>query len=96
MLSSGVPILDALEIVSKTAGNYVVEQALLFTREKIAEGKTIVEPLAQTDVFPAMVVQMIGLSSGFHSRLRRTRSNLRSIPAYEPRIGSPWNRLPLR
>jgi type IV pilus assembly protein PilC len=61
MISSGVPILDALEVVAKTAGNSVVEKAIRYTKEKISEGKTIVEPLAQTKVFPTMVVQMIGV-----------------------------------
>jgi type IV pilus assembly protein PilC len=61
MISSGVPILDALEVVAKTAGNAVVEKAIRYTKEKISEGKTIVEPLAQTKVFPTMVVQMIGV-----------------------------------
>ena len=61
MISSGVPILDALEVVAKTAGNTVVEKAIRYTREKISEGKTIVQPLAETKVFPPMVVQMIGV-----------------------------------
>ncbi|AKU90300.1 type II secretion system F family protein [Vulgatibacter incomptus] len=61
MLSSGVAILDALDVTAKTAGNVVVEKAITHTRTKIAEGKTIVEPLAETGVFPAMVVQMIGV-----------------------------------
>ena len=61
LLSSGVPILDALEIVSKAAGNLVIEQALMTVREKIAEGRNIVEPLAATKIFPHMVVQMIGV-----------------------------------
>jgi type IV pilus assembly protein PilC len=61
MISSGVPILDALEIVAKSAGNKVVEKAILFVRAKIAEGKTIAGPLADTKVFPPMVVQMIGV-----------------------------------
>ena len=61
MISSGVPILDALEVVAKTAGNSVVEKAIRYTREKISEGKTIVQPLAETKVFPPMVVQMIGV-----------------------------------
>ena len=61
MISSGVPILDGLEIVSKTAGNKVVENALMKTRKSISEGKTIAEPLRETDIFPAMVVQMIGV-----------------------------------
>ena len=61
MISSGVPILDALEVVAKTAGNAVVEKAIRYTKEKITEGKTIVQPLAETKVFPPMVVQMIGV-----------------------------------
>src|SRR4051812_19649049 len=61
MISSGVPILDALEVVAKTAGNAVVEKAIRYTREKIAEGRTIVQPLSETKVFPPMVVQMIGV-----------------------------------
>ncbi|HET7785175.1 MAG TPA: type II secretion system F family protein [Myxococcales bacterium] len=61
MISSGVPILDALDVVAKTAGNTVVERAIRYTREKISEGKTIVQPLAETKVFPPMVVQMIGV-----------------------------------
>src|SRR5438045_4720600 len=56
MISSGVPILDALEVVARPAGNAVVEKAMRYTREKIAEGKTIVPPLAETNVFPPMVV----------------------------------------
>jgi len=61
MISSGVPILDAMEVVAKTAGNSVVEKAIRYTKEKIEEGKTIVQPLAETKVFPPMVVQMIGV-----------------------------------
>jgi type IV pilus assembly protein PilC len=61
MISSGVPILDGLEVVAKSAGNTVVERAIRYTKEKISEGKTIVEPLSQTKVFPPMVVQMIGV-----------------------------------
>jgi len=61
MLSSGVPILDALDVTAKTAGNSVVEKGILHTRSKISEGKTIASPLAETGVFPPMVVQMIGV-----------------------------------
>lgn len=61
MLSSGVPILDALDITSKTAGNVVIENALIDTRHAISEGKTIVEPLEKSQVFPSMVVQMIAV-----------------------------------
>lgn len=61
MMSSGVPILEGLGIVSKTAGNKIIELALIKTRQSISEGKTIAEPLMETDVFPSMVVQMIAV-----------------------------------
>ena len=61
MLTSGVAILDALEIVAKTAGNKTVEKAVYETRSAIAEGKTMSEPLADSGVFPAMVCQMISV-----------------------------------
>jgi type IV pilus assembly protein PilC len=61
MISSGVPILDALEIVAKSAGNRTVEKAIYYVRAKISEGKNIAGPLAETKVFPPMVVQMIGV-----------------------------------
>jgi type IV pilus assembly protein PilC len=61
LLSSGVPILDAMEIVAKSAGNWVIEQAVLQARAKIAEGKNMAEPLGETGVFPSMVVQMIAV-----------------------------------
>jgi type IV pilus assembly protein PilC len=61
MIASGVPILDALDIVSRTAGNMVVEEALNDVRTAISEGKTIAEPLMESEVFPGMVVQMIAV-----------------------------------
>ena len=61
MISSGVPILDGLEIVAKTAGNMVIEDALYKVRSAIAEGKTLAEPLSESGVFPGMVVQMIAV-----------------------------------
>lgn len=61
MISSGVPILEGLNIVSKTSGNRVVENALLKTRQSISEGRSIAEPLAETGIFPPMVVQMIAV-----------------------------------
>jgi type IV pilus assembly protein PilC len=61
MISSGVPILDALEIVAKSAGNKTIEKGVLFVRAKISEGKNMASPLAETKVFPPMVVQMIGV-----------------------------------
>ncbi|HDQ03780.1 MAG TPA: type II secretion system F family protein [Deltaproteobacteria bacterium] len=61
MLSSGVPILEGLNIVSKTSGNVVVEDALMKTRRSISEGQSIAEPLEQSTIFPPMVVQMIAV-----------------------------------
>jgi len=61
MLSSGVPILDGLDIVARTAGNKTIEAAVYRTRASISEGRTIAEPLAETKVFPSMVVQMIAV-----------------------------------
>jgi len=61
LLASGVPILDALDICAKTAGNKVVEYALLRAKAKIAEGHNMADPLADSKVFPTMVVQMIGV-----------------------------------
>ena len=61
LLASGVPILDALQIVGKTAGNVIIESALNNVAARIQEGKTMVEPLAETKIFPSMVVQMIGV-----------------------------------
>jgi len=61
LTSSGVPILDGLTITAKTAGNSIVEDAIMATRKSVEEGKTISEPLSDTDVFPSMVVQMIAV-----------------------------------
>jgi type IV pilus assembly protein PilC len=61
MIASGVPILDALDIVSKTAGNMIIEEELQETRASISEGKTIAEPLQDSKVFPGMMVQMIAV-----------------------------------
>jgi type IV pilus assembly protein PilC len=61
MIASGVPILDGLDIVSRTAGNMVIEEELQRTRSSISEGKTIAEPLQESKVFPGMVVQMIAV-----------------------------------
>jgi len=61
MMTSGVPILEGLAIVSKTAGNKIVENALIRVRKSISEGKTIAEPLLETGIFPPMVVQMIAV-----------------------------------
>jgi type IV pilus assembly protein PilC len=61
LISSGVAILDGLDITARTAGNKVVEHAVLRTRASIAEGKTIADPLRESGVFPPMVVQMIAV-----------------------------------
>ncbi len=61
LVSSGVPILEALTITGRTAGNKIVEQAIYATRNSISEGKTIAEPLVQSKVFPPMVCQMIAV-----------------------------------
>jgi type IV pilus assembly protein PilC len=61
LTSSGVPILDGLEITAKTAGNAIVEDAVMAVRKSVEEGRTISEPLADTKVFPPMVVQMINV-----------------------------------
>jgi type IV pilus assembly protein PilC len=61
LLASGVSILEALEITARTAGNAVVEEAIMLTRKSIEGGETIAAPLKETKVFPPMVVQMIGV-----------------------------------
>ncbi len=61
LVSSGVPILDGLEITAKTSGNAVVEDAVMKTRTSIERGETISAPLRETGVFPSMVVQMINV-----------------------------------
>jgi type IV pilus assembly protein PilC len=61
LISSGVPILDGLDITARTSGNAIVEDAILATRKSIERGETISAPLKETNVFPAMVVQMIGV-----------------------------------
>jgi type IV pilus assembly protein PilC len=61
LTSSGVPILEGLEITARTSGNAVVEDAIMAVRKAVEEGKTISEPLAETKVFPPMVVQMINV-----------------------------------
>ncbi len=61
MLSSGVPILEALQVVARTAGNKVIEKAVFRVADSIAEGRPIAEPLEESGVFPNMVVQMINV-----------------------------------
>jgi type IV pilus assembly protein PilC len=61
LISSGVPILEGLDITAKTSGNAVVERALLKVRKALEEGKSLTEPLKECDVFPGMVTQMIAV-----------------------------------
>jgi len=61
LISSGVPILTGLEITARTAGNRVIQEAVLATRASIREGQTIAAPLKESKVFPPMVVQMIAV-----------------------------------
>jgi type IV pilus assembly protein PilC len=61
LLAAGVPVLESLDITARTAGNAVIEQAILEVRKRVEEGKTMAEPLQATKQFPPMVVQMIGV-----------------------------------
>ena len=61
LIQSGVPIMESLEIVARTAGNLVVENAIMAARTSVGEGKTLAEPIGKTGVFPPMVVQMISV-----------------------------------
>jgi type IV pilus assembly protein PilC len=61
LVSSGVPILEGLEITARTSGNAIVEDAIMATRRSVEEGRTIADPLKDTDVFPPMVVQMVAV-----------------------------------
>ncbi len=61
LISSGVPILDGLEITARTSGNSIIEDAVMVTRKSIERGETIASPLRETKVFPSMVVQMISV-----------------------------------
>jgi type IV pilus assembly protein PilC len=61
LISSGVPILEGLDITARTSGNAVVEKAISQTRKAVEAGRSLVEPLKETDVFPGMVTQMIGV-----------------------------------
>jgi type IV pilus assembly protein PilC len=61
LIGSGVPILDGLEITAKTAGNKVIEYAVMDVRQAVSEGKTLAEPLQKSKVFPPMVTHMIAV-----------------------------------
>jgi type IV pilus assembly protein PilC len=86
MISSGVPILEALDICARTAGNMVIEAALVKTRAAISEGKTIAEPLEASGVFPGMVVQMIavGEATGAMDQMLSTRSPTSTTTRWTP------------
>jgi type IV pilus assembly protein PilC len=61
LMSSGVPILDGLEITARTAGNAIIEDAIMSVRKGVESGLTVAQPLRESKVFPSMVVQMIGV-----------------------------------
>jgi len=61
LISSGVPILEGLDITARTSGNAVMEKAINQTRKAVEAGRSLVDPLKETDVFPGMVTQMIGV-----------------------------------
>jgi type IV pilus assembly protein PilC len=61
LIASGVPILDGLEITARTAGNAIIEDAIMFVRKGVESGLTLAQPLKESNVFPPMVVQMIGV-----------------------------------
>jgi type IV pilus assembly protein PilC len=61
LVSSGVPILDGLEITARTSGNAIIEDAIMAVRKGVEGGMTIAQPLKESGVFPPMVVQMIGV-----------------------------------
>jgi len=74
LLSSGVPILDGLAITAKTAGNKVVERAIMDSRVSISQGKTVAEPLRESKIFPPMVCQMVAVgenTGGLDGMLRK-------------------------
>jgi type IV pilus assembly protein PilC len=61
LISSGVPILEGLDITARTSGNAVIEKAITQVRKAVEAGRNLVDPLKETDVFPGMVTQMIGV-----------------------------------
>jgi type IV pilus assembly protein PilC len=61
LVGSGVPLLEGMDITARTAGNQVVQNAILKCRDAVEKGRNIAAPLAETKVFPPMVVQMVGV-----------------------------------
>jgi type IV pilus assembly protein PilC len=90
LLSSGVPILDGLAITGKTAGNKVVEKAILESRVSISQGKTVAEPLRDSKIFPPLVCQMVavGESTGGLDNMLKKVSEL-----YEEEVDDAVNNL---
>ena len=68
MVSSGVPILESMDIVAKSAGNKIIEEAIVKARMSISEGKTIADPIAEAKVFPVMVTQMVAVGEATGAR----------------------------
>jgi type IV pilus assembly protein PilC len=74
LLSSGVPILDGLAITARTAGNRVIEKAIMDSRVSISQGRTVAEPLRESKIFPPMVCQMVAVgenTGGLDTMLRK-------------------------
>jgi type IV pilus assembly protein PilC len=74
LLSSGVPILDGLAITARTAGNRVIEKAIMESRVSISQGRTVAEPLRESKIFPPMVCQMVAVgehTGGLDNMLRK-------------------------
>jgi type IV pilus assembly protein PilC len=90
LLSSGVPILDGLAITGKTAGNKVVEKAIMDSRVSISQGRTVAEPLRESKIFPPLVCQMVavGESTGGLDAMLRKVSEL-----YEEEVDDAVNNL---
>ncbi len=61
LIASGVPLVEALEVVSKTAGNKIIENGIVYVRERVMEGQDMTTPLTETGIFPGLVVQMVGV-----------------------------------
>ena len=87
LTSSGVPILDGLEITARTAGNAIVEDAIMAARKSVEDGKTIAEPLRGPEVFPHMVVQMIGVGEQTGA-LDAMLTKIADF--YEDEVDTPW------
>jgi hypothetical protein len=103
LITSGVPILEGLSITARTSGNAVLEEALMKVRKAIEEGRTIVDPLRESGVFPNMVTQMIGVGEATGAmdsmlqkgrRFLRRRSRFRN-QGYAGFVGTSHHRIPV-